>query len=121
MELAHLGLVVKDCETSRDFYCQTLGCTWENSWQTPDIQAMELRCGNIIIELLEYPRLHEQRFNGVYDHLAFIVKDIEACIQELNIRGVAFETATPRQLLNGKKIIFFHGPDGERIELIQEP
>ena len=121
LALAHLGVIVKNSEHSRDFYCRVLNCTPEGSWQNQDIKAIELRCGNLIIELLEYLSPREQvRTTGIYDHLAFRTENIDEHIQQLKKLGIAFETATPRQLLNGKRIIFFRGPDGERIELVQE-
>lgn len=122
LKLAHLGVIVKDCERSSDFYCQVLNCSREGNWQNQDIKAIELRCGSLIIELLETLSAQEQvRGSGIYDHLAFSVENIEGSIQQLKKLGVAFETAAPRQTMHGKKIIFFHGPDGERIELVQEP
>lgn len=120
-ELAHLGIVVKNCEHSRDFYCQVLDCSPKGSWQNQDIKAIELRCGSLIIELLEYLSPQEQvRNTGIYDHLAFRTENMEARIRQLKNLGVEFETSAPRQVMNGKKIIFFRGPDGERIELVQE-
>lgn len=121
LTLAHLGINVKNCENSCDFYCRVLNCSLEGSWQTPDIKAIELHSGSLIIELLEYLSPQKQVGGGTYDHLAFRTDNIEAQIQQLKKLGVEFETSTPRQLMNGKKIIFFHGPDGERIELVQEP
>ena len=122
LDLAHLGVIVKNGQKSSDFYCQVLGCTREGSWQNQEIIAIELHCGNLIIELLEYLSPQEQvRTNGVYDHLAFRTENITASIRQLNELGIGFETATPKKLTTGKKIIFFRGPDGERIELIEEP
>jgi len=122
LEFAHLGVIVSNCKQSSEFYCQVLGCTFESSWQTPDIKAIELRSGNLIIELLQYLSPQDSiRSQGIYDHLAFRTASIENSMQALNKLGVAFKTATPRQLTNGKKIIFFSGPDGERFELIEEP
>lgn len=121
LEFAHLGVMVKSCQKSSDFYCTALDCTLEGSWQNQDIKAIELRCGSMIIELLEYLSPQPQRTTGIYDHLAFRTENIAGNIIKLKKLGIAFETATPRQLLSGKKIIFFHGPDGERIELVEEP
>lgn len=119
---AHLGLLVNNCEKSRDFYCQYLQCTQEGSWQNQDFKAIELRCGSLVIELLQSLSAQSpKRSDGIYDHLAFQTENIAALIQTLKNLGAVFETTTPRELANGRKIIFFRGPDGERIELIQEP
>lgn len=120
--LAHLGLHVKSCQKSSDFYCQYLDCVPENSWQSQDFKAIELRCGNLLLELLEPLSPQSQiRGSGIYDHLAFKTDSIEASIKQLSEQGVTFETAAPKELMNGKKIIFFRGPDDERIELVEEP
>ncbi|HPT68754.1 MAG TPA: VOC family protein [Syntrophomonas sp.] len=120
MILDHLGVVVSDCVKSERFYCDGLGCTLSEHWQTPELKAVNLHCGGIIIELLQYVHPPQQTIDaGVINHLAFSVTDIDAQIERLTKMGAAFETAAPKILASGKKIIFFHGPDGERIELVQ--
>ncbi len=120
--IAHLGLVVKDIAKSKNFYCKVLDCTLKGEWQTQDLKAIELLSGSLIIELLEYQSPgKEVRTQGIYDHLAFNTDNIADSISYLKELEIEFETAAPRQLMNGKKIIFFHGPDGERIELVEEP
>jgi lactoylglutathione lyase len=52
-------------------------------------------------------------------HIAFTVSDIEAELDKLRARGVRLIDETPRTILNGVKIAFFFGPDGERLELFQ--
>jgi len=121
LELAHLGVVVSNCAKSEQFYCEVLGCTLSERWQSEDLNAVNLNCGELIIELLEYRNPANQVVTaGIINHLAFKVSDIDAMIEQLTKLGVAFETAAPKILPNGKKIIFFHGPDGERIELMEE-
>jgi len=118
--LDHLGVIVSDCAKSAHFYCDGLGCTLSERWQTPELKAVNLHCGKLIIELLEYVDSSPQTAStGVINHLAFSVADIDAQIERLKKLGAVFETAAPKILASGKKIIFFHGPDGERIELVQ--
>lgn len=122
LELAHMGMVVKDCEKTSEFYCRYLDCSPAGRWENEDIKAVELRSGSLIIELLQYLTPQTENANsGIYNHLAFKTDQIEVKIQQLKEIGTAFETAAPRELENGKKIIFFRGPEGERIEMIQEP
>ena len=54
MELAHLGVVVNNCAKSEQFYCEVLGCTFSERWQNEDLKAVNLNCGELMIELLEY-------------------------------------------------------------------
>ncbi len=120
MILDHLGIIVSDCSKSAQFYCDGLGCTLAECWQTPELKAVNVHCGELIIELLEYVDASLQASStGVINHLAFSTDDIETQIKKLTKLGAVFETAAPKILASGKKIIFFHGPDGERIELVQ--
>jgi len=120
-ELAHLGIVVKDCELSIDFYCEVLGCTIKERMINDKLKIVNLQHGALTIELLEYlAPSTTSRTAGIYDHLAFAVPDVQLAIDGLRKKGVEFESDVPRLAFNGKKIIFFTGPDGERIELVEE-
>jgi len=119
-DLAHIAMVVRDAERSAQFYNQVLDFAVRKQSVTPVFKAVFLKAGSLVIELLEYlqPETHP-RSKGVIDHLAFRVKDLESVVAGLRAKGVNFETAQPRQAFDGSKIIFFHGPDGERIELVE--
>jgi catechol 2,3-dioxygenase-like lactoylglutathione lyase family enzyme len=121
MKLDHLGIVVSDCAKSERFYIEALGCIPSSRWQNDEIKAINLQCNGLIIELLEYVNPSQPHASaGVVNHLAFKVEDLEAQIKRLTELGAAFETAVPKFVSSHKKIIFFHGPDGERIELVEE-
>ena len=119
-ELAHLGIVVSNCERSADFYKLVFGCTVVDHLVNDTMKIIYLQCGDLTIELLEYiTDSPASRQAGIYDHLAFTVADIQAAVVSLKEQGFEFESANPRLIMNGKKIIFFSGPDGERIELME--
>lgn len=120
-QLAHLGIVVKNCELSSKFYSTILGFTLLDTIANEQLKIVYLQSGALTIELLEYlipPSLVREA--GTYDHLAFTVPDIQVAIASLKGQGIEFLSHKPRIALNGKKIIFFTGPDGERIELIED-
>jgi catechol 2,3-dioxygenase-like lactoylglutathione lyase family enzyme len=118
--LDHVGIVVGDCAKSERFYCDGLGCTLSEYWQTPELKAVNLHSGELIIELLQYYNPPQKSVHtGAINHLAFTVSDIEAQIDKLIKLGAVFETTAPKLLTSGKKVVFFSGPDGERIELVQ--
>ncbi|MEQ8235591.1 MAG: VOC family protein [Syntrophomonadaceae bacterium] len=119
-DLAHIAMVVKDAEKSAQFYNQVLDFAIRKQSVTPVFKVVFLKAGALVIELLEYLQPEtEPRSRGVIDHLAFRVKDLPAVMATLEAKGVKFETAQPRQAFDGSKIAFFHGPDGERIELVE--
>lgn len=116
----HLSLVVKDSGRSADFYSQVLGCTIIDSFSSEALKIVYLQSGTLTIELLEYcPAQPTQRGAGIYDHIAFAVPDIEQAVMQLKGKGLQFESDSPRLAMSGQKIIFFSGPDNERIELIE--
>lgn len=119
--LTHIGLIVKDAEKSRDFYQNTLGFDFSHDYQDERIKILFLKSGNVVLELVQRLAVNEgQRSAGPIDHLAFQVKDITAAMKELQAKGIVFETEQPRVVLGGKKNLFFAGPDGERLEIIQD-
>jgi lactoylglutathione lyase len=120
-EVAHVGLVVKNAECSSDFYCDVLGCKRVDSYRDERIKILMLQAGTQIIELVQYlagDKLDRQA--GVVDHIAFKVEDIEAAVDKLRSAGVKLLFEAPLTMAGGKRIFFFAGPDGERLEFIQE-
>ena len=119
-EVAHIGLVVRNTERSLEFYQRVLGCELTDSYQDERIRLTFLRAGGQIIELIQYlqPEAME-RLVGVVDHIAFKVLDMDDAVQRLQEQQAPLLFAVPR-VVGTKKIIFFSGPDGERLEFVQE-
>jgi lactoylglutathione lyase len=118
-ELAHLGMVVKNCERSSDFYGRILDFPVVDSVANEQLRIVYLQAGPLIIELLEYIEAPSSlREAGNFDHLAFLVPDIQIAMARLKEQGVEFLSDIPVLSIGGKRIIFFTGPDGERIELM---
>lgn len=120
-KIAHIGLVVKDADKSRDFYEKVLGCREIDSYRDERVCLRFLDAGGQTIELVQYLAGEaEPRKAGVVDHLAFRVADIEAEVARLRNLGVTCIFDAPRKAAGTKTIFFFAGPDGERIEFVQE-
>lgn len=118
-EIAHIGVVVKDAELSSKFYSQVLGCKVCDQVDTAELKLIFLKSGSQIIELVEYAKdTVPNRAAGVVDHIAFIVPDMNAAIENLRSFNVPLLFDTPK-VLSDKIILFFSGPDGERLEFIQ--
>jgi lactoylglutathione lyase len=56
---------------------------------------------------------------GIVNHLAFSVENVEEEMTRLKQLGVEFDNDIPRVVLGGVKIAFFTGPDGEVLELVE--
>ncbi len=120
-EVAHIGLVVKDADRSARFYSDVLGCQPSDIYEDDRIKIAFLKAGTQTIELVQYREGEkEQRRAGVVDHIAFKVNDIDAAVARLREKGATLLFEAPRPALSDKKIFFFAGPDGERLEFIQE-
>ncbi|MEA1961369.1 MAG: VOC family protein [Bacillota bacterium] len=119
--IAHIALVVNDIKESVKFYCGALGFEQSEGFETESLDIAYLKKGSLVLELL----CHKDdpipsRGTGLFDHLAFSVSDIEQEIARLKALGIAFEFEVPKKVFGNQTIIFFLGPDGERIELVQQ-
>lgn len=123
--LSHIGVFVRDMQTSLKFYSM-LGFEYYSKAEVPSesgaIKLAFLRCGTCEIELIQ-PAIYEERKDGKVDHIAIRVGNIDVMMQRLIDNGVVFDTQEPFAMTmlfdNGIKNVFFRGPDGERLELVE--
>ena len=122
--LAHIGIFVKDMETSKKFYSEILDFSIDHEYSLNEgaelVKLAFISSGTCLIELVQIPGI-STRPAGHIDHLAFCVKDIEKVRANLESRGVKFDTEeitlAPNLFERGDRWIFFQGPDGERLEI----
>lgn len=125
--LAHIALFTRDLNTSVKFY-ETLGGTVcghadvEKPAGTNHITLIELP--GFVLEIIEpHDGSPVTAEGGLFPHVAIEVDDIEAAIADLRAAGVtSFRAEAPMSLpiFGGIKNIFFYGPDGELLELLQK-
>ena len=117
----HIAIIGSDYEKSKHFYVDLLGfdVIRENYRKERDDYKIDLACGQQEIELfikknaparVKYPEALGLR------HLAFKVESVDDTVRELNAKGIETE---PVRLDNytGKKMTFFHDPDGLPLEI----
>jgi len=116
--LAHIGVFVKAIDKSIDFY-KRLGFTLDAE-EAPGIRLAFLSAGNCLIELVEQKDL-PKREAGVVDHVAMVVDDIHAAIENAKQNGIEIDASAVNEMpiLGGIKNVFFDGPDGERLEFFE--
>ncbi|MGI6091411.1 MAG: hypothetical protein GX348_08420 [Veillonellaceae bacterium] len=118
-EVAHIGVVVKDAQLSSKFYCDVLGCEVYEIIESTELKLIMLKSGSQIIELVQYFHDKEcERGAGIVDHIAFIVPNMDLAVKQLARHNVPLLQDKPK-VLPDKKIMFFSGPDGERLEFIE--
>lgn len=126
-ELAHIALLTRDIERSIAFY-EALGgvCEQRGSVQKPggvNLLAMVKLCGFWLELIQPGDGTPVEAKGGVYPHLAIEVEDLPSRIADLKAKGIdSFQTkeiTVLGDLFGGLQNIFFTGPDGELIELIE--
>ena len=99
----HIAIIGSDYEKSKHFYVDLLGfkVIRENYRKERDDYKIDLACG---------PQEMGLR------HLAFKVENVDDTVKELNGKGIETE---PVRLddYTGKKMTFFHDPDGLPLEI----
>ncbi|MCD7034148.1 VOC family protein [Metabacillus sp. GX 13764] len=120
-KLEHVGIMVKDLETSISFYQDIIGLDVIDKFHpAPSIKIAFLGYktrGEIIIELIQGSK-EGLPAEGKVNHIAFTVSEIEKEMERLKAKKVNF-TQKDIHNLSGSKYIFFRGPDGELLELFQ--
>ncbi|MBS4539086.1 VOC family protein [Clostridium sp. D2Q-11] len=117
-DIAHIAVVVKNIDKSKEFYQKVLGCEVEGDFEDDRLKFLYLKSGNGIIELLQYKEKDVERSRGIIDHIAFTVEDLDKAIKRAKQYNALFIFDEPK-IVNSMKIIFIEGPDGERIEFIE--
>lgn len=126
-ELAHIAVLTKDMGASIAFYEKLGGvCAQRGSVRKPTgvNQLAMVQLAGFWLELIQPgDGTPVDAKGGVLPHLAIEVEDLPSCVEELKAMGInTFKTEkinVLNDLFGGLQNIFFTGPDGELIELIE--
>ena len=121
MKMEHVGIMVNDMDESLAFYQNILGLELRNrEWLNDKVELAFLffpEQPSVEIELVSGNKVENE---GIVNHLAFTVENIEAELLRLKGAGVKLVDEEPRSILNNTvKIAFFQGPNGEKLELVE--
>lgn len=121
-KLEHIGVYVNDMDESIRFYTEVLGMRLVDRKRLANQVELSFlsfaETGNVELELIGRGT-DGMPDAGIVHHVAFTVSDIEAEVKRLKELGVRMLDEEPRVILDGVKIAFFFGPNGERLELFQ--
>lgn len=119
MEMHHIGVMVSDLERSVAWYERMLGLRVIERRQLGQtlIAFLDAGAGGAMIELVQ--RSGGYSNEGVVNHIAFTVQDLDAEMARLRAEGIDFRDEKPIPIWDGGRIAFFRGPDGELLELVQ--
>lgn len=121
MIMEHVGIMVKDMDESLNFYQNILGLELRSrEWLNDSIELAFLffpEQPSVEVELVYGGPVENE---GIVNHLAFRVENIEAELARFKEAGVKLVDEEPRSILNNTvKISFFQGPNGEKLELVE--
>ena len=115
----HVGLKVRDLNISKNFYRENLDFEEVSTHENERVNIVFMKNENTVIELVcDKKGEYGQVPNGIVSHIAFTVPDIKYYIEKLKKNNIKFEMDEP-MVMGNKLIIFFPGPDGERLEFVQ--
>ncbi len=115
-KINHIGIAVKNLETSIAFYRDQLGMTFEGTEEVAEqkVKVAFLKVGESRIELLEptapdspVAKFLEKNGEGIH-HMAYEVDDIEATLAEMKKQGVRLIDESPRHGAHDSLIAFLH-------------
>lgn len=118
----HIAIIVSDYALSKDFYVNKLGFSIirENYRPERNDWKLDLRVNDTteleIFGVVNPPKRVNRPEAAGLRHLAFKVKKIEDVIKELEEKGIEVEPVRYDDF-TGKKMTFFHDPDGLPLEL----
>ncbi|MDT8861326.1 VOC family protein [Alkalihalobacillus sp. MEB130] len=120
----HVGIMVKDMEKSVSFYKDILGFSVRARLDRGDKELVFLSHEGLRefdIELIldrQTPDIYFE--NGLVNHVAFVVDDINEVIMMCNKKGIHLEMGPVKKGMNGRKTMRFRGPNKEMLQFVEE-
>ena len=117
----HVAVIGTDYEKSKHFYVDLLGfeVIREIYREQRDDYKIDLRLADCELELFiikNAPKRPSYPEAAGLRHLAFLVESVEETVKELNALGIETEPVRLDEV-TGKKMTFFHDPDGLPLEI----
>ncbi|HLS66402.1 MAG TPA: VOC family protein [Pseudogracilibacillus sp.] len=121
--IEHTAIIVRDMKEALKFYCDTLGFTVRLQSDGGDRKLAFLyldKASHTEIELIQdVSGSNTYHKDGVVNHIAFAVNNIEETIHYLQKKGVSLSTDDIKKTVDGGKMILFYGPNDELLQLVQ--
>ena len=118
----HSAVSVKNLDKTIAFYTENLGFHLDNTWDSPSGSRIAfLSAPGFLFEMIQRPdgqAISEKEQDLV--HFAFQVENLDAAVASLTEKGITFLGPAKSALNDTARIIFFLGPDGEKIELMEK-
>ena len=118
-KVEHIGIMVSDLDRSIAFYRDVLGLEFVERLKNNATEIAFFKVGDVQIELVKGSSAPYEKTDGIVNHLTFTVMDLDAALQMLKDKGVELINSEPVAIWGGMRVLFFSGPDGERLEFFE--
>lgn len=122
-KVEHTAIIVKDMDESINFYSTMFGFKLRSRGKSASREMAFLYHDNqpgYEIELIQdLEPIREYAEQGLVNHLAFTVDDMTEAITYYKNKGITFLSESPNTNFEGRKTIFFHGPNKELLQLVE--
>lgn len=122
-KMEHTAIMVQNMERSIQFYCDVLGFNVRLRGRKPDREMAFLYLESqpdMEVELIcDVDSAVGYNEDGIVNHLAFTVHDIEAAIGYLKDKRVEFCSDEIKPTFEGGRMILFWGPSRELLQLVE--
>jgi len=122
-KMEHVAIMVRDMDQSIQFYSEIFGFNVRLRGSKPDREMAFLYLEaqqDMEIELIqEKMAAVEYSETGIVNHLAFTVENIDETIQFLKEKEIVFTSDEVKPTLEGGRMILFHGPNQELLQLVE--
>ncbi|NGP46100.1 VOC family protein [Bacillaceae bacterium SIJ1] len=119
----HVAIMATDMEESIAFYENLLGFQTRIKVNRGDKEIVFLTHDGLPGFEIELIRDVQQEIkysaDGLVNHVAFVVDDVEQVMKKLQQEGIRFHAKHPKEGI-GRKTIRFQGPNGETLQFVGE-
>ncbi|MEH7094526.1 VOC family protein [Neobacillus vireti] len=122
-KMEHVAIMVKDMDQTIQFYSEIFGFKVRLRGRKPDREMAFIFLPsqkNMEIELIqEFDTSNQYNENGIVNHLAFTVENIDTTISFLKGNNITFLSDEIKSTLEGGRMILFRGPNQELLQLVE--
>jgi len=122
-KMEHTAIIVGNMDETIDYYGGMFGfkVRLQGSTEKREMAFLYLEeQPGIEIELIrDIDPIDEYNKSGIVNHLAFTVEDINKAIKHYKNKGIEFLSSEPQPTLEGGRMILFHGPNDELLQLVE--
>ncbi|MGN7481787.1 VOC family protein [Priestia megaterium] len=122
-KMEHTAIIVGNMDETIHYYGDMFGfkvrLQGSNEKREMAFLYLEEQPGMEIELIRDIDPIGEYNKSGIVNHLAFTVENINKAIQHYKSKGIEFLSPEPQPTLEGGRMILFHGPNDELLQLVE--